>query len=116
MGILEPTPLYLDSGLPRQEALEADLPLDLLIMPGLAFDKECNRLGRGGGYYDCFLQKCRDRAMKTGTKPPLLVALAYNAQMVDSIPMANNDFPVDLIVTPEGLIYNPRKQIQPVVM
>eukprot|EP00242_Pyramimonas_sp_CCMP2087_P008408 CAMPEP_0198213616 /NCGR_PEP_ID=MMETSP1445-20131203/28968_1 /TAXON_ID=36898 /ORGANISM="Pyramimonas sp., Strain CCMP2087" /LENGTH=211 /DNA_ID=CAMNT_0043888283 /DNA_START=258 /DNA_END=893 /DNA_ORIENTATION=+ len=103
MNIMEPTENY-PLGAPRQEALELNEPLDLLIMPGLAFDTSCNRLGRGGGYYDCFLEKCAQKADACGAKPPILVALAYSAQMIDSVPMADNDMQVDMIVTANGVI------------
>jgi len=102
MGILEPTENY-PSGTRRQEALELDQPLDLLIMPGLAFDKSCNRLGRGGGYYDCFLEKCVQKAADCRAKPPACVALAYSSQMIDTVPMDDNDMQVDMIFTADGV-------------
>ena len=52
--------------------LEMDAPLDLLLMPGLAFDKKGRRCGRGGGYYDKFLARCQQRAQQLGWHPPLL--------------------------------------------
>lgn len=52
--------------------LEMSEPLDLLLMPGLAFDWRGHRCGRGGGYYDKFLSLCQDRAAKCPVKSPLL--------------------------------------------
>ena len=58
------------------EAIENDR-LDMVIVPGVAFDKQNNRLGRGGGYYDQFL----------GTLPSHIptVGLAFDFQVVDSL-------------------------------
>lgn len=52
--ILEPSPAYA-SGQDREECGEG--PLDLVLMPGLAFGADGARLGRGGGYYDAFIQR-----------------------------------------------------------
>ena len=71
---------------------------------GLAFDGACNRLGRGGGYYDCFIQKATAKAARLGRAPPLLVALAYSVQLRDSVPMDPQDMPVDLLVTAHGIV------------
>ena len=65
MGILEPTEFLVDGVTPRPN-LEKDWatsgsnprpPLDALLIPGLAFDRTGNRCGRGGGYYDAFIQR-----------------------------------------------------------
>lgn len=66
---------------------------DLVIMPGLAFDEKCNRLGRGKGYYDKFLS--------TGNFSAPLIAIAYNEQIVASIPTEPHDVPIDGIITAE---------------
>ncbi|CAK0785970.1 hypothetical protein CVIRNUC_009183 [Coccomyxa viridis] len=99
--ILEPSKQYAD-GQPREDVLEMKEPLDLLIMPGLAFDRKGHRCGRGGGYYDKFLSLAQLRATKLGWDPPLLVALAFQSQMVEHVPMAENDRGVDVIVIQDG--------------
>lgn len=53
-GIREPRPTY-DDGSERHDVLQVDEPLELVVMPGLAFDRAGRRLGRGGGYYDKFI-------------------------------------------------------------
>lgn len=57
---------------PAFAALEMDEPLDLLLMPGLAFDRKGRRCGRGGGYYDKYLSLCQERGAKMGWGSPLL--------------------------------------------
>ena len=64
----------------------------LVLMPGLAFDKNGNRMGYGGGFYDKFL--AAEPAHPT-------VALCYGFQMVDAIPTEDYDIPVDLVLWSE---------------
>ncbi|KAK6924924.1 5-formyltetrahydrofolate cyclo-ligase [Dillenia turbinata] len=105
MDILEPAPL--DShGNQREDVMQADLPVDLFLLPGLAFDKSGRRLGRGGGYYDTFLKNYQDLAKEQHWKQPLLVALSYSLQIMDEgvIPLTPNDVPIDALVCPDGVI------------
>jgi 5-formyltetrahydrofolate cyclo-ligase len=60
--------------------------LDLVIVPGLAFDKSGNRLGRGKGYYDRFLQKIPHRVTTIG--------LAFDFQILSSVPSTATDISV----------------------
>ncbi len=69
---------------------------DLILVPGIAFDEKCGRIGWGGGYYDRFLKKVSNRAIK--------VALAYELQIVDNVPMTQKDVRVDTIVTEKRVI------------
>ncbi|KAI5077581.1 hypothetical protein GOP47_0007405 [Adiantum capillus-veneris] len=82
MGILEPIPVKSD-GSPREDVMQADVPIDLILMPGLAFDRAGRRLGRGGGYYDCFVKEYISHAEKKGWRSPLLVGMAYSLQILD---------------------------------
>lgn len=61
----------------------------LVLMPGLAFDREGHRIGYGGGFYDKFL------AAEPGHPT---VALCYEFQMVDQIPTDDYDIPVDCVL------------------
>ena len=63
---------------------------DLIIMPGVAFDKGGNRIGYGGGYYDKYISKYQHKTT--------LLALAYNIQIVESIESDEHDIKVDCII------------------
>ncbi|EFN56489.1 hypothetical protein CHLNCDRAFT_144075 [Chlorella variabilis] len=102
-GIREPRPTY-DDGRERQDVLLVDEPLELIVMPGLAFDRSGRRLGRGGGYYDKFIYSAQDRAAARGWAPPLLVALSFRSQLVERVPVEPHDVGVDAIVTPDDVI------------
>jgi 5-formyltetrahydrofolate cyclo-ligase len=69
--------------------------LDLVIVPGLAFDLEHHRLGRGSGWYDRFLSR-----LARGTTT---VGLAYEAQITRALPCEDSDLPVEIIVTERRL-------------
>ena len=73
----------------RPDLLHADRPLDLFVLPGLAFDRSCRRCGRGGGFYDSFLASYLERCEKKGWKRPYLIAIALDEQIRDE------DIPVD---------------------
>ena len=60
--------------------------IDLVIVPGVAFDKYNMRLGRGHGYYDRFLSSLPDRTTTIG--------LAFDFQVVDNLPKDSHDIPV----------------------
>lgn len=105
MNILEPAPVDAQ-GNEREEVMQGDEPIDLFILPGLAFDRSGRRLGRGGGYYDTFLRRYHDRAQEKNWRKPLLVALSYSPQILDegTIPMTPNDVLIDALVSPSGVI------------
>lgn len=70
--------------------------MDLLIVPGIAFDLKGNRIGYGKGYYDRFLSKL---------KANNIMALAFENQIIDKVPKTQNDIPVNVIVTEKRIIY-----------
>lgn len=66
--------------------------IDVVLVPGIAFDSTCARLGRGAGFYDRFLADPRVRAVKIG--------VAFDEQIVDTVPMDRWDVRLDAVVTP----------------
>ena len=103
MSILEPSELDAQ-GRPREEALEAEEPLDLVLVPGMAFDRAGRRLGRGGGYYDAFLTRCREHAKERGRPPPVTMALAFDCQLMEAVPVEPHDAPIDLLACPDEIV------------
>lgn len=71
--------------------------IDLVVAPGLGFDRKGNRLGRGGSYYDRFFANKDLHAAKCG--------FAFAEQVLESIPVTNHDVPVDFMVTDEEVLY-----------
>ena len=70
--------------------------IDVVMTPGLAFDRQGRRLGYGRGYYDRFLRRLSPHALR--------VAIAFAVQVVDEVPADPGDERVDLIVTEDGII------------
>lgn len=95
-GILEPGELD-DEGVPREDVLRDGLVPDVVVLPGLAFDTACGRLGRGGGYYDKFLAGLD--ALLGGAPRPVLMGIAFREQMVDAVPMDEHDCRCDVVIT-----------------
>ncbi len=80
---------------PKKLNVDDNPTLDLIIVPGVAFDKKGGRLGMGKGYYDRFLAQHK--------KIPRL-ALAFEEQILDEIPKGPYDEDVDFILTEKRLI------------
>ena len=80
----------------RQDASRQVLPeqIDVVLVPGLAFDHLGNRLGRGRGYYDRFLRRL--------PADVLTIGLAFDGMIRDLIPHDKNDHPVKMVVTEQG--------------
>jgi 5-formyltetrahydrofolate cyclo-ligase len=70
--------------------------VDVVVTPGVAFDRRGRRVGYGGGFYDRFLPRTRPGA------PPIAVAFAL--QVVDEVPGGRADRPVDVVVTEDEVI------------
>jgi 5-formyltetrahydrofolate cyclo-ligase len=86
------------------DALEGELPLDVLVLPGVAFDRRGARLGRGRGFYDAYIQRCAKHARSVGSIRPWLLALCFNEQLVEQVPIDEHDQLVDALATPHGVI------------
>lgn len=70
--------------------------IDLVVSPALGYDRRGNRLGRGGAFYDRFFANKELTASRCG--------FAFMDQVIDSIPVTDNDEPVEFLVTDEGVI------------
>ena len=66
---------------------------DILLVPLVAYDKNFNRIGYGGGFYDRYIQKIKK------IKKVLTIGLAFSYQMVKKIPIEKNDIRLDFIIT-----------------
>ncbi|KAJ7441769.1 hypothetical protein B0H11DRAFT_1749579 [Mycena galericulata] len=105
-GIKEPDRLR--NGRPRASA--NDVGLDMILVPGLAFDRSLSRLGHGKGYYDRFIT-----AYAADTRPPPLldsaVGLALREQLLDAnaVPTGAHDWKMDHIVTGEEVLLRGNK-------
>jgi len=81
---------------------------DIVLVPGVSFDRDLNRLGYGGGFYDKLLEKLPAYLLR--------IALAFDLQIVDNIPVMEHDLKVDIIITEKEIIAshnktNPIKEI-----
>ena len=103
-GIVEPTELD-ESGNAREDLIRAIVVPDVVLLPGLGFDRHGGRLGRGGGYYDKFLSDLMRIAQAEGGKRPLLIGVAFREQITEKVPMAEHDFRCDTLVTADGVQY-----------
>ena len=77
----------------RADALETG-GLDLIVVPGLGFTRDGARLGRGKGYYDSYITKCKT----LGLKVPVTIALAFSVQICESVPISEHDVIIDHVL------------------
>lgn len=89
--------------------------IDLLLVPGLAFDTNGHRLGQGKGYYDRFISKMRDtkcdemKSSSTERAKPFLVGVCLEEQFLsgdgfEGIPVTDHDFIMDMVITPTKIV------------
>lgn len=86
MGIMEPAPLH--PATPSEKCL--------MVLPGLAFDREFGRLGYGGGYYDRYASNHTHDFYRCG--------ICYDLQLIPAVPREAHDFLMDSIVTEHNLL------------
>lgn len=79
----------------------ADIELDAVVTPGVAFDRRGFRVGYGGGYYDRLFRRTRPDTFR--------VAIGFQVQAVEAVPRGTTDLPVDALVTEEGVTRFPRR-------
>jgi len=72
-------------------------PPDLILVPGLAFDRSGFRLGRGGGFYDRFLEALP-------FPRPVLCGICFSCQIVPTVPREAHDARVEWVLNEEGLV------------
>ncbi|MGH2676415.1 MAG: 5-formyltetrahydrofolate cyclo-ligase [Actinomycetota bacterium] len=79
----------------RRTAIDPE-EIDVVVAPGLAFDRTGRRLGYGGGHYDRYLDRLGRHARTVG--------IGFSAQLVDEVPAGRRDRRVELVVTDAGVI------------
>lgn len=95
-GIPEPS---LEEG--RENAIDSADGLDLVIIPGMAFDRDGNRIGYGKGYYDRFLKDIFAMAARDGKPHAFTMAIRMSAQLVDKVPTEETDVKPNVIIHPD---------------
>jgi 5-formyltetrahydrofolate cyclo-ligase len=94
-SMLEPTQHGLQE--PRhRHPIPADF-IDVVLVPGVGFDASGGRLGRGGGFYDRYLETSR---------PPVVIGVAFDEQILDEVPCEPHDQFMTAIVTPTRTLLN----------
>ncbi|NDI34707.1 5-formyltetrahydrofolate cyclo-ligase [Chengkuizengella sediminis] len=74
--------------------------IEVVIVPGIAFNQSGGRLGFGGGYYDRFFS----RYDKLGFKEPFKIAVGYEIQIVEYVPIEVHDYMMDQVITEKGAL------------
>lgn len=70
--------------------------IDVIIVPGIGFDRGGGRLGRGGGYYDKFLGQSR---------PPVVIGICFDEQLIPHVPREQHDQEMNVVVTPSNVYF-----------
>ena len=102
LALKEYNPLELECGYrnimePSGETNIDPTEVEFAVIPGVAFDSDCNRMGRGKGFYDRLLPylKCPK------------VGLGYDIQMVEHVPCDVHDIPLDVVITESRIYFRP---------
>ena len=85
-GIQEPSP--------ENRIIMTPEMFDLVIIPGIAFDRKGGRLGQGKGYYDRFLE----------ATSAFRLALAFDCQLIEAVPTESHDVPMNAILSESGIV------------
>ena len=85
-------------GIPEPTSNKIIYP-SILLVPLVAFDKNLNRIGYGGGFYDRYISRIKKN------KKIISIGLAYSFQKVKKVPINKYDFKLDYIVTNKGIIW-----------
>ncbi|MDD3520185.1 MAG: 5-formyltetrahydrofolate cyclo-ligase [Actinomycetota bacterium] len=89
-GIMEPT---------AQKCNKASIKeADLAIIPGVCFDRNFNRLGYGGGFYDKIIPKLNKNVLK--------ISLCFEIQLIENVPVCAYDMKIDMIITEKNIFIN----------
>lgn len=78
---------------PKEAPITPPEAFDLVLVPGVAFDRKGGRLGQGAGYFDRYLPRCRG----------LICALAFEFQVVKEIPQGELDVKMQRLITEKGM-------------
>ncbi len=70
--------------------------IDVIIVPGIGFDRAGGRLGRGGGFYDKFLGQSR---------PPVVIGVCFDEQLISCVPREQHDQEMNVVVTPSNVYF-----------
>eukprot|EP00904_Undaria_pinnatifida_P001311 jgi/Undpi1/11180/HiC_scaffold_30.g13478.m1 len=74
--------------------------IDVVVVPAMAFDAGCNRLGHGRGYYDSFFERVNKANAEKGRPPPVKMGVCFDEQVVDCVPTTATDVRLDFVFTP----------------
>lgn len=81
-----------------------DASVDMVIVPAVAFDRSCRRLGQGRGFYDTWLERLASAREAKGLPPAITVGLGLQEQLVERVPCEAHDVPLDYVCLPDVLL------------
>ena len=87
---------YFGTPEPREDGETVSWEDAMMIMPGVAFDEKCDRVGYGGGFYDVWLKRHGSHVTACG--------LAYDFQLRNEIPFERHDRMMNIVITPDEVI------------